>query len=801
MRANNDTNSAAALGISPEGNGAMESTARNPQLPSPPQEESAWAFLGFAWRRKWIIVLIILVAAGLGYLRFQQLAPVYQSSAQLLIVRKASVLPVMGIKEDIGYDHTLDVVFRSPKIINKAVERLDLDQLPSLKSSGNPVSRIIQGLGSTSSGGKNGDIVRFTYRSEDQGECPKVLQAVMDVYIEFLGESRRNLYQETIDLISQAKDQLGGEMTKLAADYREFRDEAPLVWHAVAGTDSRGAAGTNPHEQRLIQIDGMRSVVVLENYETQAKIDGIEAALERGASREALNLMIGHVSASEVGNNTATNTKNQLLPMMIEEQLLLGKYGPDHPEVKVIRKRIELTRQHLLGSAPDEGSGAPTDFYQVYLNSLREQIKLGERKIETYNEQYEKERDLSKKQTTYQTQDEAFRAEIDRKERLYDATIKRLEEISFVEEVNEPNILKTEILNPPSSASQVEPDLKKTMTTAVLLGLLAGIGLAFIVDTADKRFRSPEEIQQQLALPVVGHIPVIRPDRKHAKTEAEDDSGLDRSLIAHFSPQGRTAEAYRAVRTALFFSTQGGGHKVIQVTSPHAGDGKTTLAANLAICIAQSGKKTLLLEADFRRPRCHKIFGLDDSRGVSGAIAGDEEIADVIQDTGLDNLSAVTCGPRPDNPAELLTSPKFEELLNVVSEKFDLVIVDSPPLLAVTDPSAVAARVDGVLLVMRLTKSARKAGKRAREVLDSLGANVIGVVVNGVGRGAGYGYGYGYGRYRYGSGYGYGSGSGDGYGYGYGYGYGRNDYTDKKYYREDGKKQKKLTKEKDVKQT
>ncbi len=754
----------------------MEGLPRNSLPVSEQPEESSWAFLGIAWRRKWIVLLMVLVGAGLGYLRFRQSEPVYESVAQLLVVRNNSVLPVSGIKTDTRYDETLDAVFRSPRVIGKAVERLDLDRLPSLKNSGSPVNRIISGLESTVSEGRNGEIVQFSYRSQDRAECPQVLKAVLDVYVEFLGESRRSQYEDTIDLITQAKEQLDRELTTLETDYYAFRDSAPLVWRTLTGDGTRGAgesAGANPHEERLAQIDNMRSVIVLENYETKATIDSIEAALQRGANREALNLMIGNKSVT--GNN-ASRMEDKLFPMMLEEQMLLEKYGPDHPQVKERRMRLALTRQHLLGGADEENGQEPTDFYQVYLASLREQIKLGEQKIKTFDDLYDEERDQARLLTKYQIQDETFRSQRDRKNRLYDAVLRRLEEISFVEEVDEPNIVKAEVLHPPGAGRQVEPDFQNIMTVSTMLGLLVGFGLAFVVDSADKRFRTPEDIQRYLALPVVGHIPVIHPNRKLSEAANADPNGpaLDSGLVAHFSPQGRTAEAYRAVRTALYFNTQGGGHKVIQVTSPHAGDGKTTLAANLAICVAQSGKRTLLLEADFRRPRCHKMFGLDNMAGVSDAISGEDEIMDVVQETVVKNLSVVTCGTRPDNPSELLTSVAFERLLEVVREKFEFVIIDTPPILAVTDPSVVAPRVDGVLIVMRLTKSARRAALRAREVLDSLGTNVVGIVVNGVGQGSTYGYG------RYTS---YGQGGYGGYGYGYGYGYGQ-EYSDKKYYRE-----------------
>ncbi|OHB71777.1 MAG: hypothetical protein A2V70_04480 [Planctomycetes bacterium RBG_13_63_9] len=177
------------------------------------------------------------------------------------------------------------------------------------------------------------------------------------------------------------------------------------------------------------------------------------------------------------------------------------------------------------------------------------------------------------------------------------------------------------------------------------------------------------------------------------------------------------------------------------------------------------------MDADFRRPKIHKFFAVDNSKGLSSVISGDAKFLDSVQRTAVEHLSVVPCGPRPRNPAELLTSPRFEQLIDSLRNQYEFVIIDTPPLLAVTDPSTVAPRVDAVLLVMRLTKTARHGMLRAAEILNSLGARVLGVVVNGVGRTSAYGYGYryGYGRYRYGyGGYRYGYGYGNGYGYGYG---------------------------------
>ncbi len=189
---------------------------------------------------------------------------------------------------------------------------------------------------------------------------------------------------------------------------------------------------------------------------------------------------------------------------------------------------------------------------------------------------------------------------------------------------------------------------------------------------------------------------------------------------------------------------------MIQVTSPDMGDGKTTLAANLAVAIAQSGKTVVVIDTDFRRPCVHKLFHLTAKQGLASVIGGDAELNDVIQPTSIPGLSVLPCGPIPANPAELLSMPGFQEALAVIREKYDYVIIDTPPLLAVTDPCVVVPHVDAVILTIRISKNVRPRALRAKEILATLRAKVLGVVVNGMDDFAGgYGYGYGYEHYQY----------------------------------------------------
>jgi polysaccharide biosynthesis transport protein len=207
---------------------------------------------------------------------------------------------------------------------------------------------------------------------------------------------------------------------------------------------------------------------------------------------------------------------------------------------------------------------------------------------------------------------------------------------------------------------------------------------------------------------------------------------------------------------------------VIQVTSPVPGDGKSTVAANLAISMAQSGRKTLLLDCDMRRPRLAKLIGVREDIGLTNILAGKLKLEEAIQPSAVANMDVLTCGRRPGHPAELLLSDDFVDVVNSLRDQYDYIIMDTPPILAVSDPANASACSDGIILTLRLRRNLRPIAIRAAQMLQSVNANLLGVVINGVtGRG-----GYGYGGYRYD-----GSRTSAGYGgYGYGGTYGYGDY-------------------------
>ncbi|HEV8061428.1 MAG TPA: polysaccharide biosynthesis tyrosine autokinase, partial [Gemmataceae bacterium] len=326
---------------------------------------------------------------------------------------------------------------------------------------------------------------------------------------------------------------------------------------------------------------------------------------------------------------------------------------------------------------------------------------------------------------------------------------------------------KAEVLSRPTAAIQVEPRATITFSLAAVAGLLVGFGLAYLTDLTDRSFRTPVDIARSLRMTVVGHVPVLT-----AKVVVGEASKLSPFLCTHHRPKSRDAEAFREIRTALYFNTRNTSCRKLQITSAASGDGKSTMASNLAISIAQSGKRVLLVDCDLRRPRIHTLFGLSNETGFSTVLNEQAEPSDVTNADVIPGLSVIPAGPSLPNPAEILTSARFHDCANLLAEKYDFVLFDTPPLLAVTDPAVIAPRMDGVFLVVRLGKRERSMAERSAEILRTLEANVIGVVVNAIGQdGVGYG---GYGRYYYGR-YSYYYGSG-GYRYGNGYTYGNDGY-------------------------
>jgi capsular exopolysaccharide synthesis family protein len=209
---------------------------------------------------------------------------------------------------------------------------------------------------------------------------------------------------------------------------------------------------------------------------------------------------------------------------------------------------------------------------------------------------------------------------------------------------------------------------------------------------------------------------------------------MQRGQAMHLQPRSDIAEAYRSIRTAIYFGLQGEPAKTILITSPSSGDGKTTVASNLAIAIAQAGRRVLLIDADCWHPGQHEVFGLDHATGLTSILRKKAVLADVVRKTDIENLEILPCGEIPSNPAELLDSPALSKLLAEASAKYDQVLIDSPPVVPITDARILAANCGATILVLRAGKSTRQMADDAFEALAAVGAPILGLVVNDIAR-------------------------------------------------------------------
>ncbi|MBX3439366.1 MAG: polysaccharide biosynthesis tyrosine autokinase, partial [Planctomycetaceae bacterium] len=688
--------------------------------------------VGFLLRRKWLIVFGLVVGLSLGYLYFVRQPEVFQSIGQVLVVKQMPSLPITGTAQSTvirRQDFLANDIYliRSKEIVKAAIEKNQLTERPTLKGVADPVQTVINGL-TVNLVDEKADVLDVRFSGPYPDDCGTIVNAVIDSYSAHLKNQYENRNTDTKYLLDRATNQLSIDIKDGQEQIKELRKNSPLLWN--------GDAGLNPHQAHVNELDAKIAALQAEEKDLVAQLQAIHSALQRGDNREALVLLLQEkmsqtpekAGAEKVGDPIA----QQLLPLQLQLDDLLLKHGAEHPEVIRMRNRIDTTRAFLREQLDSLNSGTkarPTDLVTLYVNKLQLELATNKSRAEEFLKLKKEEQIKAEALQGHELEIRTVMDHIDRNKGLYNAIVEKLKELNLASD-SETTGYHAQMLRVAPYGHPIAPNLVKILAVAGLLGILSGLLLAYGVETADQSFKSPEEISHLLHMQIIGHCPLIT--SSHMSKEMNGSAPVDSSLITYYRPKSRAAEAFRAIRTALYFSTRGAHHKVIQVTSPNPGDGKSTLISNVAVTIAQSGKRVLLIDADFRRPRVHKLFHLENNIGISSAILGEVDLMDAICSTPVVNLDCLPCGPRPDNPSELLTQNRFGEMLQLLREKYDFVLLDTPPVLAVTDPSAVAPRVDGVLLCIRVNNKSRMDAVRATELLAQLDANTLGIVVNGI---------------------------------------------------------------------
>ncbi|NQS89702.1 polysaccharide biosynthesis tyrosine autokinase [Patescibacteria group bacterium] len=344
---------------------------------------------------------------------------------------------------------------------------------------------------------------------------------------------------------------------------------------------------------------------------------------------------------------------------------------------------------------------------------IRSELLSVEEKIES-----EKEKELNAKDKEIQYN--ILRRDVDISREIYNSLLKRIQETEVTGGLKTTNIRIIDRAIVPKKS--VRPRKKLNLLIAFCLGIIGGGGLAFLFESLDQSVKTPDDIKKWVKLPVLASIAV--------PSEKESES-LQPEFITLKKPQSTISEAYRSLRTSIMFTAVEHRRKTLLVTSSEPKEGKTTTAVNLAIIMAQTGEKTVLIDADLRHPRIKNIFSKESRPGLTEVLAGSENIESVIDGTDIQNLDVVQCGSIPPNPSELLGSKKMDELLEELEKKYDRIIIDSPPVLAVTDAVVLSGKVDGTIIIVKANDTHRNAMIHAKEVLESVeSSHLIGSILN-----------------------------------------------------------------------
>ena len=286
------------------------------------------------------------------------------------------------------------------------------------------------------------------------------------------------------------------------------------------------------------------------------------------------------------------------------------------------------------------------------------------------------------------------------------------------------------------------PNIKRNFIVAFLLGLMLGVGLAFAAHFLDNTIKNPEDLDKLTGLPSLGLVPHFSPNETGGKGVYASPYGASASqnaealkvseieLINHLFPKISIAEDYRNIRTSILFSRVDSDQRVIAFTSTQPQEGKSATISNIAISFAQMGERVLAIDADLRKPRLHKIFQVRNTIGLSDVLTGRADLEEAVQKTPVAHFFLLPSGPHPPNPAELLNSRKMKELLAVVRDRYEIILIDLPPVLAVVDPVIVAAMADMTIIVLKTGKTTRKPLLRAIDQLRKAKARVAGVIFN-----------------------------------------------------------------------
>ncbi len=706
-------------------------------------------------RQRWIILFLAIcgLTAGVAYAKYAQVW--YQSSATVLVNQKSAGLNSDGtgqemIEEDILANHIQ--LIKSRMIVGEALEESELTKLPSIVQHLNAerpgfdaTDYVVDHL-SIAKGGegsaKAARSLRVTLTHTDADDTQLILTAVMHRYEQFIIAQVEQLMGRANEMVNEAKQDIEADLIAAEQEHMQSRQAAPLFF--------QGEGSSNVYQDRyrrlqeeLLDLDIKESTVRtrLQRVDVTLKeMDGSDnpadhldkLALIDSESLERLGVFAGlQMNASNSAEfkaampakaEEARTEMTYLLELSSERKRLSRLFGEEHPKVQEIQGQIELVEEFLkekqditnpkLGFS--ESSLTPEGLLKAYVGFLNHDLAtLTERRKELTYLAADAER-KAKELIEYELTDMVLQKKIKRQEALFESIVQQLRDLDTASGLSG---YLYEFLEVPRQGEKSWPKLSLCGLGGLMLGLFSGLFLAVANDLRDGRFRSAAELDEAISLTSLGRVGKLNSMKK----------GVDGLIATGESPD---AEAFRLGRTMLLPEIRSGELRTIGFTSPMQGDGKSTVVSNFAVSFAQIGLKVLVIDADLRRPSIHKFFNISKENGLCDLLEGHISFDEAVKETKAENVYVMPAGSLSASPAEFLQSEELDEVLATARSHFDFVLVDMPPVLAVSDPVVVLPRLDGAILVVRVAKVRRDEVVNTLRRVETAGGNFVGCMLN-----------------------------------------------------------------------
>jgi succinoglycan biosynthesis transport protein ExoP len=559
---------------------------------------------------------------------------------------------------------------------------------------------------------KSSRLLMIKVDDTDPKRAQRICDAVGNAFLE------QNL-QTAINATSDAVVWLGGQVDHVKQDL----DQSENALHRFKQDNDLPSTSIN-EASNMLRLEMQELDTTLTRTRTRKEeLTAREGELSKVASDNPDQLPASELLASLY----LQSLRGQYQEALKEHDALLAEgKGDNHPLVKRANEKVVDAKSALLGEVKNIQAAVAHDLAIV----TREEA--GEAAL--FEASRRKAVDLNMKEIEYHRLDRAR----DENEKLFSLLLERMKEADIARMMRANNMRVVDVAGEPKAP--IRPRSLVNVAIGVLAGLFLGIALAWGREQLDNSLKTPEDLEQKLGVTFLGLLPEVTDEgegsgygRKRRRRQAARPKGqLPSELVVHEQPMSGIAEAARSIRTNLMFMNPDHPHRKLLVTSAAPSEGKTTVACSIAIALAQGGQRVCLVDCDLRRPRIHRIFDRAGEAGVTNVIVGDATIDQVVKPTLVENLWAVPAGPTPPNPADMLHSERFKKFLSELAERFDRVIIDSPPLAPVTDSAIISTLVDGTVFVVRAFATTRQLSRRGLRALRDVDSPVVGAVLNAV---------------------------------------------------------------------